>query len=133
MGVPGDEIELINNTVFLNGEALNYGPLSEGEIAGMSDSLQQMAVFAEENVDGARHAVMALPGVTTPLRTMQKVVVPEGQYFLMGDNRDNSRDSRSYGFADRNLFLGQARRVLVSFNIQDYLKPRLDRFGSALR
>ena len=133
IGIPGDEIELRGNVVCLNGTPLEYDVLPDEAIAGMPDALKRKSVFAEETLDGNRYSVMALPGRKTPLRFMPKIVVPEGQYFVLGDNRDNSLDSRIYGFADRNRFLGQAKRVLMSFDILDRFQPRLERFGQELR
>jgi signal peptidase I len=56
------------------------------------------------------------------------VVVPQGKYFVLGDNRDNSADSRYIGFIPRRNIVGRASRVLVSLNPDhDYL-PRKERF-----
>ena len=132
MGLPGDTLQVVNNVLILNGKPLSYSPLSSSLTEGMPDSLQRKGVYALEELDSQPHAVMALPFLSTPSRNMPATVVPEGQYFMMGDNRDNSHDSRSYGFVERRLILGRARRVLVSLNIQELFQPRLDRFGMAL-
>lgn len=51
---------------------------------------------------------------------------------MMGDNRDNSRDSRFHGIVKREQIVGEAKRVLLSFDLNNWLKPRLPRFGEAL-
>ena len=66
-------------------------------------------------------------------RNLAPVTVPDDRYFLMGDSRDNSHDSRIYGFAERDAILGQAKGILVSLDINDTYLPRLDRFFTPLR
>jgi len=54
--------------------------------------------------------------------------VPEGQYFMMGDNRDNSGDSRYFGFVPRRNIVGRASRVVVSFDPERLYLPRQARW-----
>ena len=58
--------------------------------------------------------------------------VPAGQYLMLGDNRNNSVDSRYLGLVPRELLIGRAVRVLVSADIQGNWQPRTERFGMAL-
>jgi len=55
------------------------------------------------------------------------VRVPPGDYFMMGDNRDNSRDSRYFGFVPRAAIVGRATWVVMSLNPDDYYLPRRGR------
>jgi signal peptidase I len=71
---------------------------------------------------------MAIPGIHNNMRSFDPMTIPKDCYFVMGDNRDNSLDSRSYGVVDRKQFVGKATRVVVSFNILDKFQPRLSRF-----
>lgn len=133
IGLPGDTLELINNVLVINGQSVDYSPLSSKQSEGLAPQWQERARFAEEGLDGRRHAVMALAGVENPKRSFAPIKIPEGSYFMMGDNRDNSRDSRFYGIVKREQIVGEAKRVLLSFDLNNWLKPRLSRFGEALQ
>lgn len=133
IGCPGDTLELRQNIVSLNGEPLEYGHLSDEQSEGLVGDLRRHSLFAEENLDGRKHAVMSTPAIQNPKRSFGPIVVPEGRYFVMGDNRDNSMDSRFYGFINRESIVGEAKRVIVSFDINNWIKPRLGRFGQSLK
>ena len=60
------------------------------------------------------------------------VVVPPDQYLMLGDNRDDSADSRYFGFVPRERLIGRAERILVSAEILGNWLPRLNRFGKRL-
>jgi signal peptidase I len=61
------------------------------------------------------------------------VKVPEGQYMMLGDNRDNSKDSRFIGFVPRENITGRVERVMFSLNADNNWMPRMDRFGASLK
>ncbi|HXJ71458.1 MAG TPA: signal peptidase I [Candidatus Dormibacteraeota bacterium] len=58
--------------------------------------------------------------------------MPEGKYFVMGDSRDNSFDSRYFGFVDRSAIVGRSQRVLLSFDKHHHYVPRFSRCLSRL-
>jgi len=132
IGIPGDEIKMLNNTVFLNGRMLEYSPLSLSSFKGLPAPLKDASIFAEETLGGSKHAVMSTPPLPSQHRSFDTIVIPEGFYFVMGDNRDNSKDSRVFGLVERRLFLGKATGVIASFNILEKYQPRPSRFFKPL-
>jgi signal peptidase I len=146
IGLPGDTVELRGDVLFLNGRRQTYAPL-DAAAAGAADLPAEEragARFARETLDTGRatagadaahgavaHAVMALPGRPAP-RDFGPVRVPAGCYLMLGDNRDNSRDSRFFGCVPRREIIGRAVGVFVSADPERWLRPRLRRFFSAL-
>lgn len=133
IGQPGDTIELRNEILYVNGTPAPYAPLA-AESRGVRDldpAERNAAVFARETLGQHSHAVMALPG-RPALRTFAPVRVPEGQYFMMGDNRDDSRDSRYFGFIPRAEIIGEAKAVVISGDLNHWLRPRFNRFFTGL-
>ena len=131
VGQPGDSIELRNDTLFINGTPAPYAPLPESVSRGLEPSERAAARFARETLGARPHAVMALPG-RPALRNFGPLRVPAGHYFMMGDNRDNSRDSRFFGFVPRAEIIGEAKGVFVSADLNHWLRPRFDRFFTRL-
>ncbi|MBN7821273.1 signal peptidase I [Bowmanella yangjiangensis] len=117
VGVPGDVVEMRDNRLFINGEALTY-------VTQRADTNGQDLV---ENLVGIEHSVRIKPG-HQPLANFPPVQVPENAYLALGDNRDNSADSRVIGFVPRHEIRGRAHHVLFSLNYDNFYLPRGDRF-----
>jgi signal peptidase I len=66
------------------------------------------------------------------LRNFGPVRVPPGEYFVMGDNRDNSNDSRFIGTISRDRIVGRATTIIASIDLDRYALPRFNRFFQAL-
>ncbi len=153
VGLPGDTIEFRNDMyLWRNGEPAT---LTEPRPPFADDSLDHPAVrVLNEHAEGKDHPVMLVlgsrlrPGEIPPgcgsddaeeaeprrrrRRNTWVCELGDNEFFVMGDNRNNSRDSRYFGPVDRSMILGQATAVALSFDRENYFKPRLDRFFSDL-
>lgn len=132
IGQPGDTIELRNNTLILNGESVSYTKIDSKYTEHLSGKIKEKCILAMEDLDGLAHAVMSTPSVDA-VRTFGPVTVPQNSYFVMGDNRDNSRDSRYFGFVERKFIIGKAKGVIGSLDITDKYQPRFKRFFASLK
>ena len=132
VGRPGDTLEMRHNRLFINGRFAQQSAMEPQEIEDLATLFEGKRVFAREQLGPVNHAIMGNPAVHA-LRSFGPVQVPEHQYFVMGDNRDNSRDSRIFGFVDRRAIVGKAVGLAGSFKIDDKFQPRMDRFFQELQ
>ncbi len=129
IGLPGDTVELKNERLFVNGRQADYAPLDPA--IGRQLPASGSYIFAAESLDGRSHPMMVIPGVGTK-RTFGPVSVPAKSYFMMGDNRDQSYDSRFFGFVDRDRIAGRATAVALSVDLGRHWLPRWNRFFTKL-
>ena len=128
VGLPGDRVELQGGLLWINGQAQ---ALEEAEVveeplpSGAMVPAWRAQELLEIGSGTRRHAVQGLP--TVPALRDGAWVLGEGQYFMLGDNRDNSHDSRYFGPVPRALLIGRVQRLLVSGDPEAYYLPRLDR------
>lgn len=152
IGLPGETIEFKNNQVFINGELL-----PEHRIAG--DAKSEVAALNTTEVEPRqgnepydvyykrRNLEAVQKGLQIPTDGYEfaikgkPMVVPENQYFVMGDSRDNSEDSRYWGFVPREVIIGRAMFVYWSCDREAsdgsalgcLTHPRLDRIGKMIK
>jgi signal peptidase I len=131
VGLPGDTIAMVQNQLIVNGHPVNYLPLDPDLVAAFEPQGDNRLLAAEELGDQT-HAVMITLGART-LRSFGPIAIPDGRYFLMGDNRDESFDSRYFGFVDRERIIGRALAVAGSVNPDHYFMPRWKRFFTGLK
>jgi len=131
IGLPGDTLELRNNTLVINGQPVEYKPIAEELLRDIPATDRAGRVFASEQLPGQTHAVVGNPALPA-MRSFAPYRVPEGQYFMMGDNRDDSYDSRFWGTVERQRIVGQATAVVMSLDKNNYRLPRSHRFFTSL-
>lgn len=118
IGLPGDVVALRDNRLIVNGVEAQYS-----NIEHLADG-----IVVQETSGGVSHRIKLAPSGVSRYSSYGPVTVPAGQYLVLGDNRDNSEDSRFIGFVPRAEIVGRTERVVVSFNYDNYYLPRKDRF-----
>jgi signal peptidase I len=127
VGVPGDRIEARGHRLAVNGLPASYTPLPQEAIRAWDLEGLPPTALATETVSERTHAVMA-QSRESPGASFGPVTVPPGHFFLMGDHRDNSFDSRFWGCAERDRIVGRATAVVLSLDRNRYFRPRWQRF-----
>jgi len=131
VGLPGDVIEMRDDVLYVNGQAARYTDLHPArEHVGAGTEVG--AVRAIEHIDGTERQVQFLVGVGAR-RSFGPLRVSPDCYFMLGDNRDDSEDSRYIGAIPRERLIGRASRILLSVDTQSTWTLRRDRLASALR
>ena len=125
VGLPGDLVELKGERLFVNGA---FQPL---RLRPSETEARERAWVGTEKLAGQNHPVQILPD-RPALRTFGPIRVPNGEVFLMGDNRDDSRDGRYFGPRPISDLLGKAEGIFWSWNPAFWKGPRLSRFGRPL-
>lgn len=141
VGLPGDRITYRDKTLFINGVAVPEEKVGEYPVSRNAAGVPVIANMMRETLpNGVVHATLDDPtqpfSPDEPGYTVAETTVPDGMYVMMGDNRDNSRDSRfwewpSWGYVPRKDLMGRAEFVFWSWD--EHWKPRFDRLGNSLR
>jgi signal peptidase I len=128
VALPGDTVQMRDRRLILDGQPVNYQFESLGADAG--DGSLEMTL---QEALGRRAHQIQWASDRRVAADFGPIVIPPDQYLMLGDNRDNSADSRFIGLVQRKLLIGRAERILVSAAILDNWRPRLARFGAPLQ
>ena len=121
IGLPGDKIQMINGILHINGEAVERQLAEERYVDG-KEGILPIPVYIETLPNGVSYKTIDVNPLSSSDNT-RVFEVPEGRYFMMGDNRDNSADSRSsrVGFVPLENFIGKAS--VIFFSIEEPTHP----------
>jgi len=132
IGLPGDRVQMRGGQLFINGEAVPREKVGEINNPDITEVDRPVDVYRETLPNGVSYDTLDLSpnGIGDDTR---EFVVPEGHYFMMGDNRDNSSDSRfSVGFVPAENLIGRAN--IIFFSIADGASPlEIWRWPTAMR
>jgi signal peptidase I len=129
VGVPGDVVAMRGGHLSINGATLAYRPATDPDlIASLGKAARGKDLFIEQLPDHPHFVAYERGGGNA--RDFGPVTVPAGRYFLMGDNRDHSADSRYFGCVGRDAILGRVQGTVWSFDLENHYRPRWSRFGA---
>ncbi|MBW2623892.1 MAG: signal peptidase I [Deltaproteobacteria bacterium] len=131
IGLPGDTLAMWRNQLIINGEPVRYDELKQDAIHQLPPEQRLDHLFYTEGLYEREHLVMLTPAQKSP-RTFSPLKIPEGKYFVMGDNRDVSADSRFFGFVERKQIVGRVLLVVFSLELDNHYLPRWHRFFEKL-
>ena len=131
VGIPGDVIAMRNNQLIINGKRISYEPVERAKMNDLPPGMDANQYGFIENLGPARHPILITPR-RPALRSFDPVTIPQGRYFMMGDNRDDSADSRYFGFVTRDRIVGQATAIVISLDLNHHDRPRWGRFFTEL-
>lgn len=125
VGIPGDKVVYRDRRLFINDEEISQDKI--GTYVGLKSAAQHTgAILADEDLYGRHHQILLTPRGHNPSFSG---VVPPGNYFVLGDNRDNSRDSRYWGYVPDENLVGRAFMIWMNWD----RGPELGRIGSKIR
>ncbi|MAJ82339.1 MAG: signal peptidase I [Legionellales bacterium] len=128
IGLPGDHVVYQNKRLMINGKVMPREDLGWYNNVNQFGVPENVKLFKEDLI-GKQHNILLKP--FTPDYGQTNIIVPKGQYFVLGDNRDNSNDSRFWGTVPESSFIGKAFLVWLSWDANEW-RVRWNRIGTML-
>ena len=141
VGLPGDKVQMVKGDLFINGVKAVHRPIEPRfKLTDPMGREIEAATYEEELPEGAKYRIIQIEGPNNALANTEVFVTPPGTYFVLGDNRDNSVDSRmgargAVGFVPFENLIGRIDRIFYSLENDERsgrTVPRWDRIGLAV-
>jgi signal peptidase I len=138
VGMPGDTVEIRDDQLYINGEAQPREQVEDYDYVDVRGCYPQPMSQYRNKLGEVEYTTLQAKTYGMGSRNYGPTTVPEGHYFFMGDNRDNSADGRYWGFVPRDYIRGKAKVVWLSFDpcasggVPGLGRPRTDRIGQWL-
>ena len=128
VGLPEETIEIVNNKVIVNKVQAHYKPLQRESFNHLDLYTRTKNEFELEIFEDAEHSIMIQKKNDHASAASKPLYIPAGYYYVLGDNRDSSIDSRNIGLIHREQILGKGRTIAFSLDYSNFYIPRKDRF-----